>query len=249
MKKIIGILIAVVLVFGLAFGIREVVAQHAQNQSRTAQFNRSSSQSKRQSGSTKSQSSSTKAKPKTDKKKKQAKGKSPSAKETAGNKVSGTRTASSNRHHVDKNRVSVKTTRPSSAKSPVAKRPTSKQKQAKASTGGHHKTAKVTQAATVGKAYIKVSGYKKQLYAGVQKITGKSTAFSLLMKTRLKVTYTSNPAIYVSAINGLKENDVKVGSGWMYSVNGKYVDKSAGDKKIKAGDKVHWYFSVDGYHP
>ena len=94
---------------------------------------------------------------------------------------------------------------------------------------------------------MKVSGYKKLFYSGNLHITKKTTAFTLLQQTKLKITYTSSPAIYVSAINGLKENDIKVGSGWMYSVNGKYVDKSAGDKLIKPGDKVHWYFTVQGF--
>jgi len=94
---------------------------------------------------------------------------------------------------------------------------------------------------------MKTAAIVAQIVAVEQRHRTAVTAFTLLQQTNLKITYTSSPAIYVSAINGLKENDIKVGSGWMYSVNGKYVDKSAGDKLIKPGDKVHWYFTVQGF--
>ena len=34
-------------------------------------------------------------------------------------------------------------------------------------------------------------------------------------------------------------------SGWMYSVNGKYVNVGAGGKKLKMSDAVKWMFTCD----
>lgn len=47
---------------------------------------------------------------------------------------------------------------------------------------------------------------------------------------------------YVSAVNGLGEFDAGPTSGWMYSVNGKYPNVSAGEYEAKAGDKIRWVY-------
>ncbi|MGF2385397.1 DUF4430 domain-containing protein [Lentilactobacillus otakiensis] len=232
MKKAIGIVIGVILVLGLAFGIREVVANRAQQHARTEKVAKmdSGSQPKVTTSSTASSQ-----KPKT---KKSTTKKSQSHQPTANKRAKSPNTASPSATS-------------SSHKKSAGTHPVSSAKQTSSVTPRHSsKKAQAKQKASpkyTGKAYLKVSGYKKLFYSGNLHITKKTTAFTLLQQTNLKITYTSSPAIYVSAINGLKENDIKVGSGWMYSVNGKYVDKSAGDKLIKPGDKVHWYFTVQGF--
>jgi hypothetical protein len=92
-----------------------------------------------------------------------------------------------------------------------------------------------------------VSGYKKTFFDGKVKVNSKSNAFTVLQSSKLKIKAQQGVVVYVSSINGLAENDVKVGSGWKYRVNGKFIDQAANKKAVKAGDKVHWYFTTKGY--
>lgn len=238
MKKGIGIVIGLLLVLGLAFGFREVIANQHQRHARTEKV------AKMDSGSQPKAASSSEATSTKQPKAKKATSKSAKAHPNSANKgTSATKTSQSAKPSTAK----------SSRKHATASRQSPSSKKSAVSRDNHHSTKqRVTRKRAskyTGKAYLKVSGYKKLFYSGNLHITKKTTAFTLLEQTNLKVKYTSSPAIYVSSINGLKENDVKPGSGWMYSVNGKYVDKSAGDKAIKPGDKVHWYFTVNGWSP
>lgn len=108
--------------------------------------------------------------------------------------------------------------------------------------------AKSTKAAVAEKkVYLVVSGYKKTFFKGNVVIHGSATAFSVLQASKLKVVYQNGASVYVSSINGLAQNDVKVGSGWKYKVNNKFIDKAANLKRVSAGDRVHWYFTTAGY--
>lgn len=108
--------------------------------------------------------------------------------------------------------------------------------------------AKSTKAAVAEKkVYLVVSGYKKTFFKGNVVIHGSATAFSVLQASKLKVVYQNGASVYVSSINGLAQNDVKVGSGWKYKVNNKFIDKAANLKRVSAGDQVHWYFTTAGY--
>ncbi|WP_251952787.1 DUF4430 domain-containing protein [Levilactobacillus brevis] len=107
------------------------------------------------------------------------------------------------------------------------------------------KSTKTT--ATEKKVYLVVSGYKKTFFKGNVTIHGSATAFSVLQASKLKVVYQNGASVYVSSINGLAQNDVKVGSGWKYKVNNKFIDKAANLKRVSAGDQVHWYFTTAGY--
>ncbi|AFR99480.1 DUF4430 domain-containing protein [Lentilactobacillus buchneri subsp. silagei] len=231
MKKAIGIVIGVILVLGMAFGVREVIANQVAQHPRTEKAAKMDSGSQPKATSSSQVSHPAKAK--------KAKDKGSQAKhQSQAKKASQPRTADSSSSQATSNKPSSSRSK-SQTKQAVTTKPKSTSKQSR--------PKQKASPASTGKAYLKVSGYKKLFYSGNLHITKKTTAFTLLQQTKLKITYTSSPAIYVSAINGLKENDIKVGSGWMYSVNGKYVDKSAGDKLIKPGDKVHWYFTTEGF--
>ena len=231
MKKAIGIVIGVILVLGMAFGVREVLANQVAQHPRTEKAAKMDSGSQPKATSSSQVSHPAKAK--------KAKDKGSQAKhQSQAKKASQPRTADSSSSQATSNKPSSSRSK-SQTKQAVTTKPKSTSKQSR--------PKQKASPASTGKAYLKVSGYKKLFYSGNLHITKKTTAFTLLQQTKLKITYTSSPAIYVSAINGLKENDIKVGSGWMYSVNGKYVDKSAGDKLIKPGDKVHWYFTTEGF--
>lgn len=50
---------------------------------------------------------------------------------------------------------------------------------------------------------------------------------------------------YVSAINGLAEKQCGTYSGWMYSVNGDYPNKTCGDYKLSGSEKLIWVYTCD----
>ena len=55
----------------------------------------------------------------------------------------------------------------------------------------------------------------------------------------------SGSSTYVSAINGLGEFDCGQNSGWLYSVNGVYPQKSCGKYVLSSGDSIVWKYTVD----
>lgn len=94
---------------------------------------------------------------------------------------------------------------------------------------------------------LKVSGYKKTFFNDHVKVKKGSSVFDVLQASKLKIDYQNGVVVYVSGVNGLKQNDIKSGSGWKYRVNGKFIDKPANLKKVKNHDSVHWYFTTEGY--
>lgn len=50
---------------------------------------------------------------------------------------------------------------------------------------------------------------------------------------------------YVSAINGLAEKQCGTYSGWMYSVDGEYPNKTCGDYKLSGSEKIVWVYTCD----
>ncbi|MEH7462976.1 DUF4430 domain-containing protein [Bacillus thuringiensis] len=67
-----------------------------------------------------------------------------------------------------------------------------------------------------------------------------------LKKKGIQMEYTgSGSNVYVRGINNLYEKSKGTGSGWMYRVNGVAVNKGAGSYKVKQGDKIEWFYSLD----
>lgn len=67
-----------------------------------------------------------------------------------------------------------------------------------------------------------------------------------LKKKGIQMEYTgSGSGVYVQGINNLYEKSKGAGSGWMYRVNGVAVNKGAGSYKVKQGDKIEWFYSLD----
>ncbi|MDC2864122.1 DUF4430 domain-containing protein [Bacillus sp. BP-3] len=67
-----------------------------------------------------------------------------------------------------------------------------------------------------------------------------------LKKKGVQMEYTgSGSGVYVQGINNLYEKSKGAGSGWMYRVNGVAVNKGAGSYKVKQGDKIEWFYSLD----
>ena len=78
-------------------------------------------------------------------------------------------------------------------------------------------------------------------------VNSSSTAYSVLRELAQQngksiSTKGFGSTVYVSGIDGLKEFDHGPSSGWMYKVNGTPPNIGAGAYKVKAGDKVTWYY-------
>lgn len=107
-------------------------------------------------------------------------------------------------------------------------------------------TTKATTKATTTEA--KTCSVTVEGFCNNKKITIKDgdTAYSVLKASGASVSAkNSEYGIYVEGINGRFEKDEGPTSGWMYSVNGSTPNKSAGDYKLKKGDKVKWYYVSD----
>jgi cytoskeletal protein RodZ len=247
MKKgrFVGIILAFILIIGIGFGVQQVLSNRADHKPVT------SASSKPAAASSNSASNNAADNQKSSKTKDTANQKKPTAHKAKSGAAS-TQDQSNKSGATSSQGAHAKASQTSSTRAAATtnseKSKDSKSTHPRTTTATHTRQSKkaAAQDNSVGTAYIKVSGYKKTFYTGHLKISKKTTAFSLLKQTHLKLVYQSSPHVYVSSINGLKQNDIKVGSGWMYSVNGKYVDKAADQKRITAGDKVHWYFTVNG---
>ncbi|MHA6260445.1 S-layer homology domain-containing protein, partial [Sporosarcina sp. CAU 1771] len=76
------------------------------------------------------------------------------------------------------------------------------------------------------------------------------TAFTLLKRVvdekGISIDYSgSGTALYVRAIQGLREFNGGPESGWMYSVNGTFPNYSAGSYILKDGDVLRWQYTKD----
>ncbi|MEG2306537.1 MAG: DUF4430 domain-containing protein [Erysipelotrichaceae bacterium] len=81
-------------------------------------------------------------------------------------------------------------------------------------------------------------------------INGNETVFDLLKKItneyRIKLAYQGSEAsAYIIDIANLEEFDCGDLSGWMYTVNGSYVNASCGAKSVSNGDVIRWVFTCD----
>ncbi|WP_242222499.1 DUF4430 domain-containing protein [Bacillus cereus group sp. BfR-BA-01380] len=76
------------------------------------------------------------------------------------------------------------------------------------------------------------------------------TVFKVLGRTLkqkgIQMEYTgSGSGVYVQGINNLYEKAKGAGSGWKYSVNGVVANMGAGRYKVKQGDKIEWFYTLD----
>lgn len=55
----------------------------------------------------------------------------------------------------------------------------------------------------------------------------------------------SGKNVYVTGIQSLGEGDAGAGSGWMYLLNGRAVQKSASAQTVQQGDVVQWRYTCD----
>lgn len=63
---------------------------------------------------------------------------------------------------------------------------------------------------------------------------------------KMQMEYTGSGATaYVQGIDNLYEFDKGSGSGWMYSVNGKFPNRSAGNWPLNPGDDIRWLYTED----
>ena len=94
---------------------------------------------------------------------------------------------------------------------------------------------------------VQVIGINTTMMQGNIEVNSSSTAYSVLRELAQQngksiSTKGFGSTVYVSGIDGLKEFDHGPSSGWMYKVNGTPPNIGAGAYKVKAGDKVIWYY-------
>ena len=94
---------------------------------------------------------------------------------------------------------------------------------------------------------VQVIGINTTMMQGNIEVNSSSTAYSVLRELAKQngksiSTKGFGSTVYVSGIDGLKEFDHGPSSGWMYKVNGTPPNIGAGAYKVKAGDKVIWYY-------
>lgn len=70
-----------------------------------------------------------------------------------------------------------------------------------------------------------------------------ASVYDVLKKSGANIgASTSAMGVYVYSINGLSEGDKGPGSGWVYTINGVKVMKSANKATVKDGDNIKWSF-------
>lgn len=117
----------------------------------------------------------------------------------------------------------------------------------KSSGGGSDttQTASITVTAnTIGKGTI----FAKKSF----QISNHDTPYFLLVKalgqSMIETTGSGN-AIYVTAIKHnnewIRELQYGAGSGWMYKVNGEFIQKSASNYQLQSGDSLEWIYTRD----
>ena len=73
-------------------------------------------------------------------------------------------------------------------------------------------------------------------------LTEGATVYDALVATGVEFTATGGN--YISSIGGIAEKACGAGSGWMYSVDGKFPSKSAMKCELADGAQVRWAYTV-----
>ncbi len=91
---------------------------------------------------------------------------------------------------------------------------------------------------------LSVTGYDGETLLPPTAMTLRSgdTPLALLLRSGLSV---SAPGGYVKTVEGLSEFDHGTGSGWMYSVNGEFLQTGAASYPLSAWDEVSWLYTTD----
>ena len=99
------------------------------------------------------------------------------------------------------------------------------------------------------KATLYVKADKKIILSSTEVDLQKADTPLSILKRELpgQVEYSgSGSNAYVTSIGGLAEFDKGPESGWMFVINGKFVQTSASNYKLEDGDRVEWLYTLDG---
>lgn len=234
MKKAIGFILAFILTIGIAFGAQQVISSRnaAPKPTTSSSSSSTSSSNPKQSSHHQKAKGDSKAKSKTDKRSQKPANKRQAPSPGSSAKASSNKDAKSQQSDTPKSDKLGKINHKAETK--VVK-------------DTHHAAKKSSNAKNTIQIHLTVDGYKKSFYSKNMRVKKGANAFSILKQTNLKISYIPGPSVYVNGISGLKENDVKAGSGWMFSVNKKFIDHAANLTKLRSGDNVRWYFTTKGY--
>lgn len=122
---------------------------------------------------------------------------------------------------------------------------------AKIETKSEHYNKKITGSITTT---IKITGHDEVILNKTEiPVNDGDSAFTQLMNAsimqEITIDYNGNElmeSIYIKSIEGLSEFDYGKNSGWTYTVNGEYPDRSCSAYKLHDGDCVEWIYTEDG---
>lgn len=100
-------------------------------------------------------------------------------------------------------------------------------------------TSDITVTVTVDTSAVSYDGWPAHLCSGSYNLAKGASAYDALCATGLAL---SGSKSYVSSIGGLAEKQYGGASGWMYSVNETTPMTAACNYKLKANDKIRWYY-------
>lgn len=91
-------------------------------------------------------------------------------------------------------------------------------------------------------------GERKIIDKASFEMTEGSSVFDILKKVtkekKIQMEFSGvGNAVYIEGIDNIYEFDEGPESGWMYSVNGKFQNKSCGTYQVKAGDVIEWKYT------
>ncbi|MDD9147533.1 DUF4430 domain-containing protein [Sporolactobacillus sp. CQH2019] len=99
-----------------------------------------------------------------------------------------------------------------------------------------------------GTVSVAIEGLKGFNSRGSVAYQANDSAFSVLQRfaraKHIELSYYGfGSSIYVSSINHQKAGQLSSASGWMYSVNGKTPNISAGAYHVQTNETINWYYS------
>lgn len=138
----------------------------------------------------------------------------------------------------------------SESDSKTAAHSTSKPQQSAKSSGSSTVQSRASNAATSSNqelVSVEISGYDNKNFSGHVPFKNGMTAFRALKtltdSKNIALDYSGfGPAIYVKSINGQSAGDKSAQSGWIYTVNGKTPNVSAGSYTLHSGDTLVWIY-------
>lgn len=118
---------------------------------------------------------------------------------------------------------------------------------ASGSNTNHSSTSNAADSSNQALINVEIKGYDNKNISGSVAFTDGMTAFRALQmltgSKNIDLDYSgSGSTAYIKSINGQSAGDKSAQSGWIYKVNGKSPNVSAGSFKLQDGDTLAWIY-------